>query len=153
MTCKQVEKYWEEWLAGSAAPEFGRHLETCPRCRQQAAELARTSDWLALLQREPPEPGPAFWAQLRQRLEEGDSAAEFWTTLGWVAARTALALGFLVMLLGLAVMIELPRPAMAEFDAPQAYVAAGTAAIPVAEGRPNRDQVVLTLVAYTEPQQ
>lgn len=153
MTCKQAEKYWEDWVFGTAPAAFDRHLESCPRCRRQAAELARTSNWMGLLERPPHQPGPAFWAELRQRLEVSDREAEFWAPLGWVAARAALALGVLVLLLGVGVVLESQEPAVAEFDAPQAYVAQGSAGIPVANGQPNRDQVVLTLVAYAEPQQ
>ncbi len=156
MTCKEVEREWEQWLDGRASAHVRQHLDTCPRCRRQAAELARTSDWMKLLQQPVPAPGPAFWARLRKRLGEEDTTADFWSALGWVAARAALALSLIVLLLGLGVMLEpeprSPRPVVAEFDAPHSYVEDGSALV-AAGSQPDRDRVVMTLVAYTEPQE
>lgn len=151
MTCRQMEGYWEEWLGGAAPPELERHLEACAACRQRAAELTRTSHWLALLQQEPVEPDPAFWVRLREQLEQREQAAQFWSALAWMAGRAALALAVLLVLFTLGVVLRPPEPALADFDAPQAYLESPTG-VPVANGQLNRDQVVLTLVAYTEPQ-
>ena len=152
MKCDELEKYGEEWLSGTTSPELDQHLEECPRCRQQAADLARTSRWLPLLRREPPEPGPAFWTRLRQRLEESERGADFWEALSWVASRAALELAAVVLLLGLGMLFESPAPAGADFEAPQTYGDDVATGIPVSNVPLNRDQVVLTLVAQTERQ-
>ncbi len=92
---------------------------------------------------------------MRKRLGEEDTTADFWSALGWVAARAALALSLIVLLLGLGVMLEpepRPPPVVAEFDAPHTYVEEGSALV-AAGSQPDRDRVVMTLVAYTEPQQ
>lgn len=151
MTCKQVESYWEHWLAGDVTSELVRHLEACPRCRQQARELARASGWVRLLKQEPPQPGPAFWARLRHRLEESERAEEFWSELSWVAARAVLSLVALVFLLGLGLLFQSAAPRLTEFDSPPGYLDE-TTGVATTNGQLNRDQVVLTLVAYREPQ-
>lgn len=153
MRCQEAERLWEEWLGGARLPELERHLESCSACRQQAAELARTAGWVRLLHEETPSPGPAFWARLRRRLEEEERAVEFGDALAWAAARVVLALAALVFLLGLTLLtVSSPAPAVADFDAPQTYLdeSTGTA---LANGQLDRDQVVLTLVAYTEAEQ
>jgi len=150
MRCKELEQYWEEWLRGSAPAELAEHLERCPACRQLTAELERTAAWLASLGEEPALPGPAFWARLRQRLEAEERAGDLWASLNWVAARAALALAVLAFFLTLGVLLE-PPAAVADFDTPQGYLAE-TTGVAGANGQLNRDQVVLTLVAYQEPQ-
>lgn len=152
MKCSELEKHWEEWLEGAVPAEVEHHLRECPRCRERAAELAQTSAWLGLLPQPPHEPGPAFWARLKQRLEESEQEADFWQGLTWVSSRVALALGALVLLLAAWVLQAPPQPAVAEFDAPQTYLQAA-AALPPGNAQLNRDQVVLTLVAQREPQQ
>ena len=46
MNCKQVQKllasYLEEELKGTTLAEFKRHLDNCPRCREELAALAYT---------------------------------------------------------------------------------------------------------------
>lgn len=151
MSCAEFEKQWEEWLNGAASPEMERHLEVCNRCRNLAAELPRTSQWVAALREEPREPEPAFWARLEEQLGESQRDADFWAALGWASSRVVLALAVLAFLLAAWLMQAPPRPAVAEFDAPQTYVSAA-GAVSVQNGQLNRDQVVLTLVAYREPQ-
>lgn len=149
MSCRQFEEHWEEWLRGTPPPELTRHLEACAACRRQAEELKQSSAWLAALRVETPPPGPAFWARLRERLEAPGAAADFWEGLSWAAARAAWALAVLVLLLGLGVLLE-PAPT-AEFDQPLGYLEESSG-VAVANGQLDRDQVVLTLVAYQEPQ-
>lgn len=149
MECRDVENLWEDWLGRGGSPLLERHLRECPRCRELASELARTSDWLSLLAQPPPEPGPAFWGRLRQRLQEREKGADIWTALGWAGARAAVALALLVLLLVVVVSRELPRSEVAEFDAPQIYLEDSPGSVPVTNGL-SRDQVVLTLVAQTE---
>jgi len=151
MRCKDFEQHWEEWLRGGAPPELAEHLKLCPFCREQAVELERTAAWLASLREEPALPGSAFWARLRQRLEAEERAGDLWVSLNWVAARAALALAAFAFFLTLGVLLE-PPAAVADFDAPRTYLDE-TAGVAVANGQLNRDQVVLTLVAYQEPQQ
>ena len=152
MSCKRFEQEWEGWLRGQASRDFLEHLGECRACADQAAELGRTREWLAPLRQEPPLPGAAFWARLAERLEAEDRAGDFWTALDWVAARATLALAVLVLLLTVGVLLESPAPAaVAEFDAPQPYFEENRGVV-LANGQLNRDQVVLTLVAYQEPQ-
>lgn len=154
MICSQVEKHWEEWLSGKSLPELERHLEGCPRCRQQADELVRTSAWVGLLEQEPGVPGPAFWVRLRQRLEEGERVADPWEALGWMGARAALVLGVILLLVTLGVWLRAPAtaPAVADYDARQTNLDDRPIIVPVGYSELERDQVVLTLVAQTEPQ-
>ena len=151
MKCSELEKHWEEWLAETAPADVEQHLRECPDCRELATELTQTSAWVGLLLQPPHEPGPAFWVRLKERLEEGERDADFWATLGWASSRMVLALAVVVLLVTAWILEAAPRPAVAEFDAPQTYVQAA-AVVPPANGQLNRDQVVLTLVAQREPQ-
>ena len=151
MSCKRFEQEWEGWLRGQASRDFLEHLGECRACADQAAELGRTREWLAPLRQEPPLPGAAFWARLAERLEAEDRAGDFWTALNWVAARATLALVVVVLLMILGALLEPAPAAVADFDTPQAYLEEASG-VTVANGQLNRDQVVLTLVAYQEPQ-
>ena len=55
MKCGKTARLWEDWLSGNAPPELERHLAECPRCREQAQALQKTSAWLTLLEQESPE--------------------------------------------------------------------------------------------------
>ena len=151
MSCRRFEPEWEGWLRGQASRDFLEHLGECRACADQAAELGRTREWLAPLRQEPPLPGAAFWARLAERLEAEDRAGDFWTALNWVAARATLALVVVVLLMILGALLEPAPAAVADFDTPQAYLEEASG-VTVANGQLNRDQVVLTLVAYQEPQ-
>lgn len=151
MRCGELERFWEDWLSGNAPAEVDQHLKSCPRCCALANGLTQTSRWLALLRQEPPEPSAAFWARLRQRLEETERHADFWTALTVAAGRAAVALAVLVLLLTVWIMRQPSEPAVAEFDTPQIYLEE-TAGLPVGSQQLTRDGVVLTLVAQTEPQ-
>ena len=150
MSCKRFDQEWEGWLRGQASREFLAHLGQCRACAGQAVELARTGDWLARLRQEPPLPDTAFWAKLAERLEAEDRAGDSWTALSWVAARATLALAVLVLLMTLGVLLQPSPAAVTDFDAPQSYLEESNG-VAVANGQLNRDQVVLTLVAYQEP--
>lgn len=153
MRCKDLEQHWEEWLAGEAAPTFLQHLRQCSRCRALAEELAPTARWVSTLRLEPPEPGPAFWARLQERLEESARPLDFWATLASVAGRTAWALAVVLLLFAFWVLREPAEPsAVAAFDAPQNYVEDGTLP-PVTNGQLDRDQVLLTVVSQPEVEQ
>ena len=53
-----LSTFWKRQVAS--------HLEVCPDCRQEAAELAEV---LSLYQAQPlPDPGPAFWQDFQQEL-------------------------------------------------------------------------------------
>lgn len=151
MKCSELEQHFEQWLGGSEAPALAEHLRQCPRCRQLAEELSRTSGWLSALSLEPPEPGPAFWPRLRERLEVADRGADSWTSLVWLARRTAPVLTALALVLALWVLSR-PAPPEIPFDAPQAYLEDSTLPGPGANGQLDRDQVLLTLVAQKEVQ-
>ena len=68
-----------------------------------------------------------------------------------MAARATLALVVVVLLMILGALLEPAPAAVADFDTPQAYLEEASG-VTVANGQLNRDQVVLTLVAYQEPQ-
>jgi len=151
MSCKRFDQEWEVWLGGQASRDFLEHLGRCRACAEQARELEQTHEWLTPLRQEPPLPPPAFWARLVERLEAEDRGADFWTALNWVAARATLALVVLVLLMTLGALLEPAPAAVADFDAPQPYFEENRGVV-LANGQLNRDQVVLTLVAYQEPQ-
>src|SRR3972149_4785013 len=135
MSCKRFDQEWEGWLRGQASREFLAHLGQCRACAGQAVELARTGDWLARLRPEPPLPATAFWARLGGRPGAGAPRA----------------LGVLVPLMTLGVLLQPSPAAVTDFDAPQSYLEESNG-VAVANGQLNRDQGVLTLVAYQEPQ-
>ena len=152
MNCTDLEAYWEDWRDGEAPAAFEKHLRDCPHCRELAEELARTRRWLALLQQEPPEPHPAFWIHLKEKLEEPERGRDFWASLVWVASRASLALAVLVMAVAVGVVWQTAHTEVAEFDGPQVYLQETPGSVPLpTNGRLNRDQVVLTLVAQAEP--
>jgi len=152
MNCKQFEALWEDWLAGRPAPALVDHLRDCEACRAVAEELQQSSAWLATLKQAPPEASPAFWVRLREALEAREQRAEFWAALARVAGRAAVTLAALVLLFTVFVLETPPQPAVAEFGAPPTYVDDPAAGLAAGNGRLNRDQVVLTLVAQREPQ-
>src|SRR3972149_6405380 len=104
-----------------------------------------------LLGEHPLLPGSAFWGGLAERLEAEDRAGDSWSALSWVAARATLALAVLVLLMTLGVLLQPSPAAVTDFDAPQSYLEESNG-VAVANGQLNRDQGVLTLVAYQEPQ-
>lgn len=150
MKCSKTEKLWEDWLGGSAPPELERHLAECRRCREQAQALQKTSAWLALLEQESPELSPSFWPRLR--LQESEAQADFWAALAVVArpATAALSLALLLLLLTVWVLPQGAEPATAVVGEPQPYWEEVAGADSLGNGEPNRDQVVLTLVSYSE---
>lgn len=150
MQCREIEGQWEDWLSGRAAAELEGHLRECARCRQLAAELARTPNWLAVLREEPPDPGAAFWVRLRQRLEESQRGRDLWPALGWLAGRTAAVLAVVVLLLAVGLWQQPPEGVVPDFDAPQAYLDPLPGSIPVGNGQLSRDQVAQTLLAQAE---
>ncbi|MBI2955916.1 MAG: hypothetical protein HYY26_01255 [Acidobacteria bacterium] len=151
MKCSRLKAQWEEWLEGRGPAELEEHLRECPRCRELSAELRPTSSWVAALREEPAEPGPAFWARLRERLEESERGLEFWPALGWAARRMAVGLAVVVLLLTVGLLKEAAESSEAEFDAPQAYLEVPPGGVPVGNGALSRDEVMLTLVAQVEP--
>ncbi|HSC77856.1 MAG TPA: hypothetical protein VLB32_04775 [Candidatus Acidoferrales bacterium] len=153
MKCTELEAHWEDWREGKAPAALEEHLRECAHCRELAAELARTSSWLALLQQEPPEASPAFWPRLREQIEERERGRDFWAALGWAAGRAALGLTVLVLALTVGMVWEITRAEVAEFDGPQVYLQDAPGAVPLpTNGRLDRDQVVLTLVLQAEAQ-
>ncbi|MGH9862356.1 MAG: hypothetical protein ACRD35_02930 [Candidatus Acidiferrales bacterium] len=152
MTCKEMELYFEEWRSGRAPAAFEEHLRQCVACRELAEELGRAAAWLGATALEAPEPGPAFWARLRARLEEADRRADFWGALGWVAGRAALVLSAVVLILTVWVWREsAPSNGQVAFDAPQSYLEDSSLPGTGAGRQLNRDEVLLTLVAQQEP--
>ncbi len=151
MKCRDFEAYWEERLKGQVTGALEEHLRECPRCRELAGELARTSGWLALVQQEPPEASPAFWPRLRESIEERERGRDFWAALGWAAGRAALALAVLVVTLTVGMVWQITHAEVAEFDGPQVYLQEAPGSVPLpTNGRLNRDQVVQTLVLQAE---
>lgn len=151
MKCREIERYFEDWLGQAAPPAVEEHLRQCPRCRALAEGLSRTSAWLSVLSQEPVEPSPAFWARLRARLEEADRRGDFWASLVWLSSRSAAILTALALILALWVL-SWPAPPATPFDAPQAYLESSTLPGPDGNGQLDRDQVLLTLVAQREAQ-
>ncbi|MCI0404306.1 MAG: hypothetical protein L0212_12445 [Acidobacteria bacterium] len=151
MKCSELEPYWEDWLSGFAPPAVDRHIRQCPECRALADELAGQPAWLAQARLETPQAGPAFWPRLRESIEAREASGDFWAALAQASARAAVALAVLVLLLAVVLLQQSPQPAVAEFDGPQVYLEDTPGAVPLpANGRLNRDQVVLTLVAQQE---
>ena len=150
MKCSKAERLWEDWLGGNAPPELERHLAECPRCREQAQALQKTSAWLALLEQESPELSLYFWPRLW--LQESEAQADFWAALAAVArpATAALSLALLLFLLALWGLPQGAEPATAVVGDPQPYWEEVAGADSPGNGEPNRDQVVLTLVSYSE---
>lgn len=149
MKCHELQEHWEDWRAGHAPAAVERHLRACARCRDQAAQLAETSEWISLLRLEAAQPSPGFWVRLRERLEETESRAAFWLQLARAASRAALALAVFVILFAVWVLRAPPKPAVAEFSSPPAQME-NAAAVTAGYGQLDRDQVVLTLVSYQE---
>ena len=77
MKCADFERYAEDWLSGTAPPEFEAHLRSCQRCRNAAEEIAGMRPLFESLRREPPEATATFWARLEEGLREADRKAEF----------------------------------------------------------------------------
>lgn len=150
MKCADLERYWEDWLGGTAPPEFEDHLRACERCRALAGGLAKSRTLFEILRHDPPEPSSAFWARLEASLRQADRKAEFWALLALSARRATVALAALAMALGLWVWTH-PALPVAAFDAPQTFlVDDATLPGPATNGQIDRDQVVLTLVERRE---
>ena len=68
--CNLIQQRLPDYPGGDLSPFWKRqvasHLEVCPDCRQEAAELAEV---MSLYHSEPlPDPGPAFWQNFQQEL-------------------------------------------------------------------------------------
>ena len=68
--CALIQRRLPDYPDGDLSPFWKRqvasHLEVCPDCRREAAELAEV---MSLYQSEPlPDPGPAFWQGFQQEL-------------------------------------------------------------------------------------
>lgn len=150
MKCRQFERHEEDWQADRAPEAFARHLEQCADCRQQAETLERSAAWMELLRQEPPQLSPAFWVQFWER--EAASAGAFWQTLIVMSRRAVLALALALFLLFAGVLwtTEPEEPAVAGFDSHQPYWVEVSGQTNGGGNGPNREQVVLTLVAQSE---
>jgi len=100
-----VEIHLESYLDGSLLPvrrrEVESHLEGCPPCRAQVAELLQTQEWMRLLAaEEAPEPG--FYNRLRLRIaaEAALPAWPFWQFFPALGRQLAFAMTLLVLLMG-----------------------------------------------------
>lgn len=100
-----VEIHLESYLDGSLLPvrrrEVESHLEGCPPCRAQVAELLQTHEWLRLLAAdEAPEAG--FYSRVRLRIaaEAALPAWPFWQFFPALGRQLAFAMTLLVLLLG-----------------------------------------------------
>jgi len=100
-----VETHLESYLDGSLLPvrrrEVESHLEGCPPCRAQVAELLQTHDWLRLLAAdEAPEAGFYNRVRLRIAAEAALPAWPFWQFFPALGRQLAFAMTLLVLLLG-----------------------------------------------------
>ena len=68
--CALIQRRLPDYPGGDLSPFWKRqvasHLEVCPDCRQEAAELAEVLDLYRAQPR--PDPGPAFWQDFQQEL-------------------------------------------------------------------------------------
>lgn len=100
-----VEIHLESYLDGSLLPvrrrEVESHLEGCPPCRAQVAELLQTHDWLRLLAADEA-PAAGFYNRVRLRIaaETALPAWPFWQFFPALGRQLAFAMTLLVLLLG-----------------------------------------------------
>jgi anti-sigma factor RsiW len=97
----------ESYLDGSLLPvrrrEVESHLEGCPPCREEIAELLQTHEWMRLLavgEGLAPEPGFYHRVRLRIAAEAALPAWPFWQLFPALGRQLALAMMLLVLLLG-----------------------------------------------------
>jgi len=100
-----VKIHLESYLDGSLLPvrrrEVESHLEGCPPCRAQVAELFQTHEWLRLLAAEEA-PAPGFYNRVGLRIaaEAALPAWPFWQFFPALRRQLAFAMTLLVLLLG-----------------------------------------------------
>jgi anti-sigma factor RsiW len=100
-----VEVHLESYLDGSLLParrrEVESHLEGCPPCRAQVAELLQTHEWMRLLAAEEA-PAPGFFNRVHLRItaEAALPAWPFWQFFPALGRQLAFAMTLLVLLLG-----------------------------------------------------
>jgi hypothetical protein len=69
---------------GTLRADRAAHLESCVRCREQAATVRSAIDAARIV--EVPEPSPLYWPHLAARVREriaGETIAPAWRTAGW----------------------------------------------------------------------
>ena len=150
MNCHEAETYYEDWQEDRAPSEAAGHIEGCETCQTALAGFNRTSAWMELLRREPPQLSPGFWVKFWEKQAVG--VGDFWEVLALLGRRAAVGLAVLILLLAVSfqwgqpsseserAVIDAPQPYWAQFDGQESGNGNG----------PNREQVVLTLVAQTE---
>lgn len=103
----QLEDYFEGKLEAAQAAEVDAHLRSCAACRE-AVEVAREASGLLRAAIAPaPDPGAAFWANLRTAIAlaeaERESASlraeDFWRSLEFLARRFAWSTALAVVVL------------------------------------------------------
>ena len=150
MKCRELQNWLETWREGKAPAGVESHLKECAQCRAQAEESSRASLWLSFLKQEPPQLSPGFWVRFWE--ERAVGAGDFWATLAVLGRRASMALLAILLLLSAAVpwFSGSEEPAQAVIEAPQPYwVQVGGTSDGAVNG-PDREQVVLTLVARAE---
>lgn len=151
MNCHEAETHYEDWRESRAPHEVANHIKGCETCQAALAGFDRTSAWMELLRREPPQLSPGFWVRFWEK--QGGGVGDFWEVLAVLGRRAAVGLAVLVLLLAVSfpwggqqsgeverAVIDAPQPYWAQFGGQENGNGNG----------PNREQVVLTLVAQTE---
>jgi hypothetical protein len=150
MNCHEAEAHYEDWLEDRAPSEAADHIKGCESCQSALAGFDRASAWMALLQKEPPQLSPGFWVRFWEK--QAANVGDFWEVLAVLGRRAAVGLAVLILVLAVSfqwvqqtgeaerAVIDAPQPYWAQFDGQENGNGNG----------PNREQVVLTLVAQTE---
>jgi anti-sigma factor RsiW len=102
-----VETHLESYLEGTLRVidrrEVEKHLDGCPACRGEVAELRQAHEWMQLLAAaEPLAPAPGFYNRVRLRIEAANAlrAWPFWQLLPAFGRQLAYATMVLVLLAG-----------------------------------------------------
>jgi anti-sigma factor RsiW len=149
-----VEIHLESYVDGSLLPvrrrEVESHLEGCPPCRAQVAELLQTHEWLRLLAGEEA-PAPGFYNRVRLRItaEAALPAWPFWQFFPALGRQLAFAMTLLVLLLG-AYVVALQVTERGRTDAAEMSLDAGVIraeAPPLgSDNNANRERVMRAIV-------
>ena len=149
-----VEIHLESYVDGSLLPvrrrEVESHLEGCPPCRAQVAELLQTQEWLRLLAAEEA-PAPGFYSRVRLRIaaEAALPAWPFWQFFPALGRQLAFAMTLLVLLLG-AYVVALQVTERGRTDAAEMSLDAGVIraeAPPLgSDNNANRERVMRAIV-------
>jgi hypothetical protein len=102
-------------LDRALSPARQNHLDACPSCQVQVAELGAVVE-AAAQDADVPEPSPLFWDHFHTRVlaavEHAESSPRAWWGTNWLDARTLLAIGAVVMMVAASLAVYVSRPAI-----------------------------------------